>query len=412
MKIVLRIVAVSAIFFAALRVGAPAEAAATVCGTSASHTVCITLPTGPLSGEVTVGISNAPNAGKMQVSWVTSRGTVLLLTRFQPSATTGDYSFVWPTQKYLDASGTLKAKVGNGAFVSVAATLSNGNTNSFQHTPNDWQSFLPGAWTDADDPVIAASGDGPDDGPAANGVAASIVAADPALFLFLGDVYEDGTFVENRNMYGASSMDGGAGSLWGRLATRTQPTIGNHEHKHMVDFTDYWHGRPMWTSFRFGGALFLDLNSSASLAPGSPQYGFAQQALQTAPPCVVSFFHIPVLSGGTIATNKDELWALLADHGGDLVLNGHNHFLMEYEPLADDLRSPGHMVELISGAGGHDVGPAKTDSAGRIAWSLGKTPGALYLTLEGAAGGGTASEISWRFETTNGNVVRTGSVDC
>ena len=202
------------------------------------------------------------------------------------------------------------------------------------------------------------------------------------------------------------------GRLWGRLATRTQPTIGNHEHKHMVDFTDYWHGRPMWTSFRFGGALFLDLNSSASLAPGSAQYGFAQQALQTAPPCVVSFFHIPVLSGGTIATNKDELWALLADHGGDLVLNGHNHFLMEYEPLADNLRSPGHMVELISGAGGHDVGPAKTDSAGRIAWSLGKTPGALYLTLEGAAGGGTASEVSWRFETTNGNVLRTGSVDC
>ena len=68
-----------------------------------------------------------------------------LLTRFQPSAATGDYSFVWPTQKYLDASGTLKAKVGNGAFVSVAATLSNGNTNSFQHTRERLAEFPAGS---------------------------------------------------------------------------------------------------------------------------------------------------------------------------------------------------------------------------------------------------------------------------
>ena len=407
-----RVLVASVFASAGLLVETPAEAATTVCGPSGSHTVCITLPAGALSGEVTVGISNAPNGGKMQVTWVTSRGTVRLLTRFQPSAQTQDYSFVWPTQKYLDASGTLKAKVGNGAPVSVAATLSNGNATDFQHSVSDWQAFLPGLWIDANDPVIAASGDGPDDGAAANGVAASIVAADPALFLFLGDVYEEGTFVENRNMYGASSMDGGPGTLWGTLANKTQPTIGNHEHKHLADFTDYWHGRPMYTSFTFGGALFLDLNSSASLQPGSPQYGFVQQALQGAPDCVISFFHIPVLSGGKIATNKQAIWALLADEGGDLVLNGHNHFLMEYEPLADDLTTPGHMVELISGAGGHDVGPAKSDVAGRIAWSLGRTPGALYLTLVEAAAAGTASAVSWRFETTSGAVVRTGTVDC
>ena len=408
----LRLVVVGAFVGATALVPAPSAAAATTCGASGGHTVCITVPASPLTGVVPIGVTNAPNGGKMSVVWQTGSNTVQLLTRFGPSGTTQDYSFVWPTTKYLDASGTLKAKIGNGAFVSAPAQLSNGNVGGIQHTPSNWQNFLPGPWTAPADPVVAAVGDGPDDSAVANGVAASVVVADPDLFLFLGDVYENGTYTELRTMYGASSMDGGAGTLWGKLATITQPTIGNHEHKHLADVTDYWHGHPTFMSFTFGGVLFLDLYSSTSMQPGSAQYAFVQDELDDAPACIVPFFHIPVLSGGKIATNKSALWNLLASNGGDVVLNGHNHFMMEYEPLAGDLTSPGHMVELISGAGGHAVGPAKTDPSGRIAWSLGKTPGAMYLTLEGAASGGVADAISWRFEKTDGTVVRTGSVAC
>lgn len=411
-RAVLRIVLLSTFAGAVSQIPAPAGADATICGVSNNHTICIAVPTGPLSGPVTIRITNAPNAGKMLVTWDSAGKSVHLLTRFQPSGLTGDYSFVWPTQKYLDGSGTLKARIGKGAWISASTTLSNGNAIDFQHAPSDWATYLPGLWTATTDPAVAAVGDGPDDSPTANAVAASIQGANPALFLFLGDVYEEGTFTENLNIYGASVMDGGPGSLWGTLATKTQPTIGNHEHKRLTDFSDYWHQRPAYTSFTFGGVLFLDLNSSASLEPGSAQYVFVQQELQSAPQCVVSFFHIPALSGGKVATNKLAIWALLSDNGGDLVLNGHNHFMMEYEPLADDLTTAGHMVELISGAGGHSVGPAKTDAAGRIAWSQGRTPGVLYLRLEGAASAGSASAISWQFETVNGVIVRTGSVTC
>jgi hypothetical protein len=45
--------------------------------------------------------------------------------------------------------------------------------------------------------MVAAVGDGPDDGPDANALAQSIVLTDHDLFLFLGDIYENGTFVEN-----------------------------------------------------------------------------------------------------------------------------------------------------------------------------------------------------------------------
>ncbi len=408
-----RLTVLIAITFVGSLIPAPARADAPVCGVSNGHTICITLSTAPLSGRSTIQVTNSPNTGRMLITWnPAGQPSVHLLTRSQRSGVTGDYSFVWPTQKYLDGSGTLQASIGSGARVSASTTLSNGNATDFQHSPGDWASYLPGPWTAASDPVVAAVGDGPDDTPQTNAVAASIVAANPALFLFLGDVYEEGTFTENLNMYGASSMDGGPGSLWGALATRTQPAIGNHEHKRITDFTDYWHGRPAYTSFTLGGVLFLDLNSSASLIPGSAQYAFVQQELQSAPACVVSFFHIPALSGGTIADNKRAIWALLADNGGDLVLNGHNHFMAEYQPLAGDLTTAGHMVELISGAGGHSLGSAKLDTAERIAWSLGRTPGVLYLTLEGAAAEGTASAISWEFETTDGAVQRAGSVVC
>ena len=383
-----------------------------ICGQSGTHTLCITIPTTPLMGPAVIQITNSPNFGKMEVVWQVGLAGQRLITRFGHSGTTGDYSFIWPTRKYLDATGTVRARIGGGAWVDAPATLANGNTSDFQHAPNDWQAFIPGTWAGASDPIVAASGDGADDSAAAISVLDHIVAEGPALFLYLGDVYEEGTFVEYRTTYGKSVLHSGSGTAWGRLAALTQPTIGNHEHNHLVEFTDYWHGRPQYTSFTFGGVLFIDLNSSASLLPGSPQYAFVESVLEDAPACVVTFFHIPVLSGGVIATNKQDLWALLADRGGDLVLNGHNHFLMEYDPLMEDLTTPGHMVELISGAGGGTTTRAKTDPAGRIAWSLGKTPGDLFLTLEGAASGGAATGISWRFELPDGTLLRTGSVAC
>src|SRR4051794_30866936 len=86
----------------ALDLSAPSAGAnAAVCGTSGSHTVCITVPTTPLVGEATINITNAPNSGQMLVVWQTATSTQDLVTRFRASGTTGDYSFIWPTQKYL-----------------------------------------------------------------------------------------------------------------------------------------------------------------------------------------------------------------------------------------------------------------------------------------------------------------------
>src|SRR4051812_38715755 len=206
---------------------APAQAA--TCGPSGSHQICITLASRTLSGEARITITNSPNTGALVVRWLPAgRSVIALQTEFGRDPVTNDYSFVWPTQKYLDASGVLMVSFGNtrNATVDVAVTLANGNIDDFTHAPNDWKTFLPGPWDAPIDPVFAAVGDGASGERVPAAVAASIAAADPAVFAYLGDVYESGTPTEMRNHYGLSSMDAPRGTLWGALANITQPVIG------------------------------------------------------------------------------------------------------------------------------------------------------------------------------------------
>ena len=77
--------------------------------------------------------------------------------------------------------------------VSVSVSLANGNGTQIQKSPNDWSDFLPPTtWSGTSDPVIAAVGDGAYGTMVPQSVVTSIMNADPALFIYLGDVYESG----------------------------------------------------------------------------------------------------------------------------------------------------------------------------------------------------------------------------
>jgi Calcineurin-like phosphoesterase len=396
-----------------------AEGINETCGMSDGHFLCVIVPTFTISGRVKITITSDPNDGRVIATWVPrGRPAAYLITQFAPSPETGDYSFIWPTRKYLDGSGNLRVQHGStfSSRVAVPVSLKNGNTSHIQHTPKDWRTFLPGTWTAVTDPVVAAVGDGPSDETTSNEVAQSIAAANPALFLFLGDIYEQGTFTENLNHYGNSALDSPFGpSLWGVMARITQPTVGNHD-EHLGAWKDYWHGRPTHMAFTFGGVLFLDLDAMQSFAVGSAQHRFVKNKLSTAPRCVVAFWHHPVLWDDVVNPDRRPIWKLLANRGGDLVVNGHQHSMAAYLPLNADFQLGGHLVELVSGAGGHQLGGPGTDSSGRLQWtpSQGGQAGVLYLTLNGAAGGGTATSISWEFRDPQGDPYAgsSGSVTC
>ena len=398
--------------------------AATNCGTSSGHTICVTVANTTLTGEQTVTVTDSPNNGVVFATWVPSSGpAVRLIQMYAPSPSTTDYSFVWPTQKYVNGSGTLSLQQGSisSAAVMIAVTLSNtGNATDFQHNPNDWTSYLPAPWNGANDPHILAVGDGPSNEVTSNTMANHIAAVDPPLFLFLGDIYETGTFTENLNHYGVSNIDHpGQGTLWGATADTTQPTLGNHEKVNIPAWMDYWHGHPVYSSFTWGGVLFLNLNSSQNMTVAHAEYNFAQSVLTNPgnPACVVAIYHEPaVTSNTTIASNESDMWKLLANNGVDLVLNGHQHNMEQYKPLDQNFTAgtpDAHMVELVAGSGGHGLSSAAGVPPGaRIAWAQGKTAGLLDLTLNGAANGNAANGISWQWQDVKGNDLHNGSVDC
>jgi hypothetical protein len=418
-----RFFVIGALLASMMTIGSGVAQASTTCGVSGGHTLCVTVPNAPLTGPAAITVTNSANNGTVIATWIPSgKPAINLSTKSDPSAQTNDYSFVWPTQKYLDATGVLRLQSGStgSSQVNVPVTLSNGNSTDFQHSPNDWATFLPAPWTQPTDPVVAAVGDGPDGGSDANAVAQSIALTDPDLFLFLGDIYENGTFVENLNHYGQNSMDGGPGTLWGQMGTFTQPTLGNHENANTAAWQDYFHGRPLYTSFRFGNVLFFDLASSgASMATGSAQYNYVQSVLTSTteppPPCIVAFWHIPALGKSTIKSSQLAMWNLLTQNGGDVVLNGHVHTMIQYKPLNGQLQLPSAgqptMVQLVDGSGGHAFGGAFTGDS-RVEWSVGKTGGPISLTLNGAANGGTPTSLSWAYKDTNGNVLHPGTRNC
>ena len=402
---------------------ATSSGAAQQCGTSAGYSVCLSIPSGALTGDVTISaVVNGSTAGisEMRFSWGSgASNSNQLLSDFE-----APYTFVWRTGQYLDATQWLNVRVERGgttlgAPVSMQATLENGNDTGVPQNPTDWsQLFAPRAFSG--DPVVAAAGDGGDGTARSNAIADQILGSEASVLLYLGDLYERGTAAEFDFNYGRSSFEPGGGRQWGALARWTKPTLGNHEGFNIPTWRDYWHGRPNWETFVYGGVRFFDLNSECSRIGGcgtnSAQYRFVANTLATnTQSCVVAFWHRPVLSVWEDTPTMAPIWALLANNGGDLVLDGHDHTALRTFPLNAALQAnqpDSHMVQLTVGTAGHQL-TSVTDNDARYAWHLTDVAGAAYVTLVGG-GSGAATALEVEFRNQSGQVVApsTFTVDC
>ncbi|MDX6647286.1 MAG: large repetitive protein, partial [Miltoncostaeaceae bacterium] len=142
--------------------------------------------------------------------------------------------------------------------------------------------------------------------------------------------------------------------------------------------------------------------------PGSPQYEWLANDLQTnTQPCVLAYFHHPRFNIGQegMGTRMDPVWALLAQSGVDLVVNGHDHSYQRWEPLdAAGAPSPAGTTEIVVGTGGHAL-QNFVQSDPRVAAASSKQFGALRLELNPAG-------AAFRFMNTDGVTLDSGSVAC
>ena len=154
----------------------------------------------------------------------------------------------------------------DGYTTANRASINLSFNNGITQPPVNNQTFTPSTGTTPPNGspfIVVATGDGADGGTFAASVASLSASLNPNLFLYLGDVYEDGTIAEFYNWYGTG------GTNFNSLYSITDPTIGNHEYtgSQAPGYFDYWNNVPNYYSFSTGGWHFISLNSNASRFP-------------------------------------------------------------------------------------------------------------------------------------------------
>jgi hypothetical protein len=217
--------------------------------------------------------------------------------------------------------------------------------------------------------VVWAVGDGAVGGDAGRSVGRLVARARPDLFIYLGDVYPQGTAQAFRNAYQPT---------FGRLGGLTAPTPGNHDWPvHAGGYDLYWHNirggpTPEWYSLRAGGWRLIELNSET--AHRSEQLAWLKTQLRGPGTCRLAFWHRPRFSGGLHgdAADMDPYWKALQGHA-TLVLSGHDHDMQRFH-------ARGTLTQLVAGSGGKGHYPIDRSHPG-LAFADDSHYGALRIDL-------------------------------
>src|SRR6185437_14773693 len=129
-----------------------------------------------------------------------------------------------------------------------------------------------------------------------------------------------------------------------------------------------------WGDGNNGTANVYANDAAAHFAPGTPEYSWLLNDLQTHPSALkFAFFHYPLYSDSpsqssdTSLQGRNGLEGLLGQYGVDLVFNGHAHNYERNTPSA-----PGMPVSYVTGGGGATlapIGPCHSYDAYALGWS-------------------------------------------
>ncbi|HEY3014719.1 MAG TPA: DNRLRE domain-containing protein [Nocardioides sp.] len=327
--------------------------------------VCVTAPASgtTVSGDVPVAATvtvTGTSPGVAKTFWTIDNQ--LLLTDFA-----NPYGFTLHSADFADATVTIRvvAKLRDGETSSATTlrlTLENGNDTT-PVNPNSWSPPQPPEHPWGEPMTMAAVGDGAGGEVNATNVVNLMSGWNPELFLYLGDVYEDGTLTEFRNWYGTD------GAWFDRFRSITAPVIGNHE-TDGGGYWSYWDNIGHYYSFDANGWHFVALDSTSQFdetSPSSDQYRWLAADLAANPsPCTIVFAHHPLYNIGKEdpALRMTDMWKLMAQNHVTLYLTGHDHTYQRWVPMsASGASDPTGVAELVVGTGGHSSqAPLTSDS--------------------------------------------------
>jgi hypothetical protein len=195
--------------------------------------------------------------------------------------------------------------------------------------------------------VIWALGDGADSSSDARALAGYVRSARPERVLYLGDVYETGAAAEIARRYDP---------LYGPLAPRTDPVIGNHEFERRLEgYFPYWRRERGLDRALARHRAYVDdagwqvLVYSSESDPRREARWVRRQVARHPGTCRIAAGHRGryTVADSEHADNPDQrpIWSALAGRTA-VNLVGHNHLYGRLEPIDG-------VHVLISGAGGH-----------------------------------------------------------
>lgn len=238
-------------------------------------------------------------------------------------------------------------------------------------------------------------------------VAAAVRAAQPDVFVPLGDLqYDDATYEKFMASYDTA---------FGDLKDITRPIPGNHEYKtpRAAGYYEYFgeaaHEESAGTySYDIGDWHVVAINSitctdAKPCGPGSEMAEWiAADLAANSKRCTMAVWHHPVWSAGRHGGYAPmvPVWNQLHAYGVDLVLTAHDHLYQRFQPLdearltgddevADPVVAPRGMVQFVVGTGGENNYRPRPDERPGVTAALAAVGsnsdpavfGALRLTL-------------------------------
>jgi chitodextrinase len=372
-------------------------------------TVCITAPAegAVLSGDSPVTATATTSDGRKVHSLRFFLDGKYVLTDFQ-----GPFEFLLPTAQWVDdplRALSVQARVRSSSdwFYSEEAAISVGFSNGVSVPPPRPRTFEPREPQPASQQplVVAAVGDGVDGGTIAGQVIEQIDSWNPDMLLYLGDVYDRGTYTEFVNWAGDER--------WGRFYSITNPAPGNHEYqtKNAAGYLRYWASPPNYFAADTGDWHIVSLDSSEEFnqtQPGTGQYDWLADDLWYGDAnCSLVFFHHSPFDlsseGGT--TRMRPIFSLAAGAGVDLVVSAHDHNYIRWKPMAaGGIADPDGTTAFVVGTGGHFLYPFERSDS-RVARGIDSNFGALRLEL-------WQDRADFAWVTKGGAVLDSGTVPC
>jgi len=299
----------------------------------------------------------------------------------------------------------------DGYTTSNAASINVTLKNGVSSPPVNKNKFTPNLGRKGSPFIVAAAGDGASGQSSTSKVVSLLSSIKPNLFLYLGDVYDDGTLTEFNNWYGTGT------NYFSKFNAITDPTVGNHEYissSSASGYFYYWNNVPNYYSFNTAGWHFISLNANTariSAAAGSAQYNWLQADLKAnTSPCVLVFYHEPLYNIGeeTSATGMQAAWKLMAQDKVTLVLNGHDHDYQRWTAMdGNGNPDPDGVTEIIAGTAGHGLQSFITSDSRMLKGYDDSNPqyGVLRLQL-------SSTSASFKFINTSNVVKDSGTITC